>query len=237
MLQTGLTQLPEWAGGLRELNLLSVTVRLLLALCAGTLIGIDRGMKRRGAGIKTHVLVCLGAALVMMTGQYIVNYFGSGHDVGRLGAQVISGVGFLGVGTIIVTGRNQVRGLTTAAGLWACACIGVADGIGFYEGALIMLVLVMLTFVGLARLDRYVYTHSRVLELYIEVDSAKSIVELMKQLRKMDLRIAGFETMETKIKGDYTSVMTSIELAGPHMHDTTIQAIREIEGVVYVEEL
>lgn len=237
MLQTGLTQLPEWAGSLRELNLLSVTVRLLLALCAGTLIGIDRGMKRRGAGIKTHVLVCLGAALVMMTGQYIVNYFGSGHDVGRLGAQVISGVGFLGVGTIIVTGRNQVRGLTTAAGLWACACIGVADGIGFYEGALIMLALVLITFVGLARLDRYVYMHSRVLELYIEVDSAKSIVELMKQLRKMDLRIAGFETMETKIKGDYTSVMTSIELTGPHMHDTTIQAIREIEGVVYVEEL
>lgn len=155
----------------------------------------------------------------------------------RLGAQVISGVGFLGVGTIIVTGRNQVRGLTTAAGLWACACIGLALGIGFYEGALIMLVLVYVTFVGLAKLDRYVYTHSRVLELYIEVESAKSVVELMKQLRKMDLRIAGFETMETKIKGDYLSVMTSIELPGPHMHDTTIHAIREIDGVVFVEEL
>ena len=79
--------------------------------------------------------------------------------------------------------------------------------------------------------------HSRVLELYIEVDSAKSIVELRKQLRKMDLRIAGFETMETMIRGDDTAVMTSIELAGPHMHDLTIQAIRDIEGVVYVEEL
>lgn len=227
----------HWMSVLRELNMVSVTIRLLLALVAGTLIGIDRGMKRRGAGIKTHVLVCLGATLVMMTGQYTFNYFGQGHDVSRLGAQVISGVGFLGVGTIIVTGRNQVRGLTTAAGLWACACIGLALGIGFYEGAFVMLVLVLLTFVGLARLDRYVYMHSRVLELYIEVDSAKSIVELRKQLRKMDLRIAGFETMETMIKGDDTSVMTSIELSGPHMHDATIQAIRNIEGVVYVEEL
>ena len=194
-------------------------------------------MKRRGAGIKTHVLVCLGATLVMMTGQYIVDCFGTRQEVARLGAQVISGVGFLGVGTIIVTGRNQVRGLTTAAGLWACACIGLALGIGFYEGAFVMLVLVLVTFVGLARLDRYVYMHSRVLELYIEVDSAKSIVELRKQLRKMDLRIAGFETMETMIRGDDTAVMTSIELAGPHMHDSTIQAIRDIEGVVYVEEL
>lgn len=222
---------------LRELNMVSITIRLLLALFAGTMIGVDRGMKRRGAGIKTHALVCLGSALAMMTGQYVLVYFGGAHDVARLGAQVISGVGFLGVGTIIVTGRNQVRGLTTAAGLWACACIGLALGIGFYEGAMIMLVLVYVTFVGLAKLDRYVYTHSRVLELYIEVESAKSVVELMKQLRKMDLRIAGFETMETKIKGDYLSVMTSIELPGPHMHDTTIRAIREINGVVFVEEL
>ena len=232
-----LGQTPVWLDSLRELNMLSITARLLLALLAGTLIGIDRGMKRRGAGIKTHVLVCLGATLVMMTGQYIVNSFGTGQEVARLGAQVISGVGFLGVGTIIVTGRNQVRGLTTAAGLWACACIGLALGIGFYEGAFVMLVLVLLTFVGLARLDRYVYTHSRVLELYIEVDSAKSIVELRKQLRKMDLRIAGFETMETRLKGEDNSVMTSIELSAPHMHDATIQAIRDIEGVVYVEEL
>ena len=229
---SGFSQIPVWLRELRELNMLSVTIRLLLALLSGTLIGIDRGMKRRGAGIKTHVLVCLGATLVM-----IVDYFGTRQEVARLGAQVISGVGFLGVGTIIVTGRNQVRGLTTAAGLWACACIGLALGIGFYEGAFVMLVLVLVTFVGLARLDRYVYMHSRVLELYIEVDSAKSIVELRKQLRKMDLRIAGFETMETMIRGDDTAVMTSIELAGPHMHDSTIQVIRDIEGVVYVEEL
>ena len=106
---SGFSQIPVWLRELRELNMLSVTIRLLLALLSGTLIGIDRGMKRRGAGIKTHVLVCLGATLVMMTGQYIVDCFGTRQEVARLGAQVISGVGFLGVGTIIVTGRNQVR--------------------------------------------------------------------------------------------------------------------------------
>lgn len=121
-------------------SILSVGLRLAFSLVAGTLIGLDRSMKRRGAGIKTHVLVCLGSALVMMTGQFIqLNYEGT-IDVARMGAQVISGVGFLGVGTIIVTGHNQVKGLTTAAGLWACACIGLAIGIGFVDGALLALV-------------------------------------------------------------------------------------------------
>ena len=77
------SQIPVWLRELRELNMLSVTIRLLLALLSGTLIGIDRGMKRRGAGIKTHVLVCLGATLVMMTGQYIVDYFGTRQEVQR----------------------------------------------------------------------------------------------------------------------------------------------------------
>ena len=135
---------------IRELNMLSILIRLILAVVTGVLIGIDRRMKRRGAGIKTHVLVCLGATIVMMTGQYISIYFGTGQEVSRMGAQVVSGIGFLGVGTIIVTGRNQVRGLTTAAGLWACACTGLALGIGFYEGALLVLLFIYITFIGVS---------------------------------------------------------------------------------------
>jgi putative Mg2+ transporter-C (MgtC) family protein len=101
-------------------SMLSITIRLLLAMGVGLVIGIDREMKRRVAGIKTHILVCVGAAMVMITSQYMLTQFGTG-DPARLGAQVISGVSFLGVGTIIVTGRNQVGGLTTAASIWAWA--------------------------------------------------------------------------------------------------------------------
>ena len=113
-----------------EFDLLGVTIRLLFALIVGLVIGIDREMKRRVAGIKTHILVCLGAAMVMITSQYMMVNFGDVADPARMGAQVVSGVGFLGVGTIIVTGRNQVRGLTTAASIWVCACVGLAAGIG-----------------------------------------------------------------------------------------------------------
>ena len=124
---------------------LSILFRLLLALIAGLTIGIDREMKRRVAGIKTHVLVCLGAALVMITSQYMMVEFGDMADISRMGAQVISGVGFLGVGTIIVTGRQQVKGMTTAAGLWASACMGLCIGAGFYLPALICCIFIIVT--------------------------------------------------------------------------------------------
>ena len=102
-----------------EWNSVAICGRLALAILTGTVIGIDRGLKRRGAGIKTHALVCLGSALVMLTSEYMSMNFEQKADLARLGAQVISGVGFLGVGTILVTEKQRVRGLTTAAGLWA----------------------------------------------------------------------------------------------------------------------
>ena len=115
---------------LKELNSISVTVRLMLSLVCGGILGVERGRKKRPAGFRTYMLVCMGAALVMITNQYIVEVYG-GSDPARMGAQVISGIGFLGAGTIIVTGRNRVKGLTTAAGLWAAACVGLSLGIGF----------------------------------------------------------------------------------------------------------
>ncbi|NLN47211.1 MAG: MgtC/SapB family protein, partial [Clostridiaceae bacterium] len=142
----------ELVVSLRELNTLSIVVRMLFAILAGGVIGMERERKRRPAGFRTHMLVCLGSALVMMINQYIFYTFTQSSDPARLGAQVISGIGFLGAGTILITSRQQVRGLTTAAGLWASACMGLAIGIGFYEGALIACVCIFLTITLLDRL-------------------------------------------------------------------------------------
>ena len=128
----------------------AVFLRLLVATLVGAVIGLDREYHNKGAGIKTHVLVCLGSAMTMVVSEYVAMRFPEVRaDMNRIGAQVVSGVGFLGVGTIIVTGRNEVRGLTTAAGLWACACIGLAVGIGYVEAALFALLFVVLTFSAL----------------------------------------------------------------------------------------
>ena len=142
-----------------------IWIRLLFSLAVGMFIGIDRGLKRRGAGIKTHVLVCLGSALVMLTSEYMFRTFPSAKaDMARMGAQVISGVGFLGVGTIMVTGRNQVRGLTTAACLWVCACEGLAAGIGFVDGAFYGLILIAVTLKLLTRVDSMIHEHAKVFD-------------------------------------------------------------------------
>ena len=132
----------DLVGSLRDLNVLSVGVRLLLAMVFGGTIGFERGIRQRAAGLRTHMLLCVGAASTMLVSQFIYASYGVG-DPARLSAQVISGIGFLGAGTIIVTRRNQVKGLTTAATLWATACMGLAVGVGFYECALIMYVIVV----------------------------------------------------------------------------------------------
>ena len=105
----------------QDLNMVSVAVRLLMALVFGGVIGLERGANRHPAGFRTHILVCVGSTLAMMTNVYVFDLWGSVTDPVRLGAQVITGVGFLGAGTILLTGRHRIRGLTTAAGLWASA--------------------------------------------------------------------------------------------------------------------
>ncbi|MBQ5634049.1 MAG: MgtC/SapB family protein, partial [Clostridia bacterium] len=118
-----------------HLDTLTIVVRLFLAVFCGGIIGIERERKRRPAGFRTHILICLGAAMTTLTSQFIVLELKLFTDLARLGAQVIAGIGFIGAGTIIVTKRRQVKGLTTAAGLWTAAIVGLCCGAGFYEGA------------------------------------------------------------------------------------------------------
>ena len=133
----------DWVGDLNDLNILSIFVRLLLAMAFGGTIGFERGIRQRAAGLRTHMLLAVGAASTMLVSQYMYASYGVG-DPARLSAQVISGIGFLGAGTIIVTRRNQVKGLTTAATLWVTACMGLAVGVGFYACALIMYLILIL---------------------------------------------------------------------------------------------
>ena len=149
---------------LRELNWISVPVRILLALLIGGLLGIERGRKNRPAGFRTYMLVSLGAAIVMMTNQYVFQTEG-GSDPVRMGAQVVSGIGFLGAGSILVTGKNQVKGITTAAGLWTAGCCGLAVGIGFYEGALAGGAAIYLVMAVLQRLDNKIHSRSKWIDL------------------------------------------------------------------------
>ena len=148
-----------------------VVIRLLLACVLGGVIGYERESTNRPAGFRTHILVCVGSALVMITSQYIFErYKGvTNIDPARLGAQVISGIGFLGAGTIIREGAN-VRGLTTAASLWAVSCVGIAAGIGFYEGAIISTVIIYITLILLKRTEKHITKKRKLSVFYIQTE-------------------------------------------------------------------
>ena len=229
------TYLVETAKGWsREANV----IRFVFALLAGTLIGIDREYKNRGAGIKTHVLVCLGSAMVMMTSHYIaVTYPDIKSDVTRIPAQVISGIGFLGVGTIIVTGKNQVRGLTTAAGLWASACLGLAAGIGYIEGATLGTVLVLFTLKVLNLLDVRIHKNAKYFDLYVEFETNQNVSLFIEEMRRHDIKFSNFNITKAIIKGDGPSATLSVEIPNPKVRETFLNEVHENGIVKYIEEL
>ena len=159
---------------LRDFNIIAIIVRLVLAMLLGGTIGLERGKQGRAAGMRTHMFVCLGATLTTMIGYYSVLQFNTGDPL-RVAAQVISGIGFLGVGTIMLKGRFQITGLTTAAGLWCAAAIGIALGAGFYEGALITFVCSVLTVTILWKVEHLFNKKYSRFGIYIEINSDKNI--------------------------------------------------------------
>ena len=142
----------EWFAYLQEFNVISVIVRLLIAMLCGAYIGREREKLGRAAGLRTHILVCVGACMTSLIGIFVWTQ-DPDSDPLRVSAQVISGIGFLGVGTIMVKGRDHITGLTTAATLWTTATLGIAVGFGFYEAAIICTLLVAITTGILCRLE------------------------------------------------------------------------------------
>ena len=161
---------------------ISTTIfRVVLATLIGGCIGMDRGRHGRVAGTRTHILVCLGAAITTLVGFYTAELLGYANDPLRMGAQVISGVGFLGVGTIVIRNQAHVKGLTTAAGLWTTACIGLAVGAGFYLVAVLSFAAVMITMSVLAHFEQR-FRKQDIKEYYIEMESMAKAKEFYQSI-------------------------------------------------------
>ena len=171
-------------GDMRDLNLLSVCVRIALAMLFGGTIGFERGLRQRAAGLRTHMLLCVGSASTMLVSQYIYASYGVG-DPSRLSAQVLSGIGFLGAGTIIITRRNQVKGLTTAATLWVTACMGLAVGSGFLECAVVMYLAVLIILLVVNVLDNKYLKVETSTAMYLEVKREAGLGDAIQFIHKM----------------------------------------------------
>ena len=232
---------------LREFNTTSVFLRLTLAMILGGLMGLERGRMRRPAGFRTYLLVCLGASLTMILSQYCYQMQSSEWadligrapiDMSRLGAQVISGIGFLGAGTMIITRRQHVKGLTTAAGLWTSGCMGLAIGAGFYELVFLAFVLIFITMRLLNQLEVYMLKKARHLHVYIELDSLGHIGDLLTYLKEMGIQILDVDLKRGKSDiGQNSSVIFHLRMNQRQEHSQVISAISSLDCIVLIEEL
>lgn len=211
------------------MTIYQIIFRAILAVLLGGLIGTERAKHGRAAGMRTHILVCLGSALTSMTGVFVNQAFGGG-DVLRISAQVISGIGFLGAGMIILKNGNIITGLTTAAGMWTTAAIGIALGYGFYAGALAVSVLYLISVIFFAKLEKN-RRHTEV--LYLEIDDMSRTNAILEELQNKIL--VDFKTdivpPKSEKNGNLGIIVTIKELC-----KIETNSFLEIENVVFVIE-
>lgn len=221
----------------RALHFPALLLRLFLAMAFGGMIGMERERRKKAAGFRTYMLVCIGAALTMMLGQYLDYTLCSGilpgigeaavkTDVSRFSAQVINGIGFLGAGTILVTKDQAVKGVTTAAALWSSACMGLVIGAGFYECAVIGFALILLCIKLLPPLEGFLLRRSRNINLYVELQSIEDIRPIISFLKADQILIYDIDLDQGNPEaGLYPSAVLSLRQRKPGVHT---QLIREL---------
>ncbi len=222
---------------LREITYLAVALRIFAAVFIGGLIGLERGMKNRAAGLRTYMLVCVGACLVMLTNQYIYQLTGTGDPV-RMGAQVVSGIGFLGAGTIIVTRHSQIKGLTTAAGLWSAAGVGLALGIGFYEAAIAGAAAVFIIMTLMQRMDSKMHSKANRVDIYFELDADVTLGAFLRSAHECALELTDLQKEQDS--GPELGVRTytaTVKIAKRRSKALIVADVASLPGVSYIQEL
>ena len=236
---------------MKTLEFWDVCLRILLAALCGGIIGVERGRKNRPAGFRTYTLVCVGAALTMILSAYIAamdpewrKMLGeelaafTKSDFSRFGAQVINGIGFLGAGTIIITGKNQVKGMTTAAGLWASACMGLAIGAGFYIGAVVGCILMLLTVTIFGKMEYFITSRSRNINIYMEFETADNITDIVERIKGRGVRIFDVELIKAHQEGSkFPAAILVMRLPKKMTHTALITEIAKVDSVRMIEEL
>jgi putative Mg2+ transporter-C (MgtC) family protein len=221
---------------LYEFNETTALIRLLLALLASGILGMERTRKLRPAGMRTYMLVCIGACSTMLGGIYLYEMFGPGFDPARMAAQVISGIGFIGAGTIMVAPHQKVRGLTTAAGLWAVACLGINIGVGNYVIALGVFISMLITMFLADKLEVVFFRHLRRIHVTVLMQSLEILPEIRDSMKTLNITLSNLEFAQA-IENKGVSMTCFLRLKHRTHHQTVIELLESVPGVLYVELL
>ena len=198
---------------------LTVLLRLIIAAIMGGLIGIERGRHGRAAGLRTHILICIGAAMTSLTSLFLNQNLGFQGDVSRLSAQVISGIGFIGAGTILI--RNS--SVTTAAGMWATATIGIAVGYGFYSGAVCAAIICFISVTLLGRLER---KHRDIVNCYLELENIADVENAIEIIRSIGDDLMSYDIVPPKT-GKSTNIGISFITSGKEFFESLKEDLTE----------
>lgn len=220
--------------GYQDISLPQVAVKMLLAAICGGILGYERTRKRRAAGIRTYSMVCVGGAIVMMTGIALQQRIGG--DPARLGAQVVSGIGFIGAGAIIVTGYHEIKGLTTAAGLWVTACMGLAIGAGYYFAAILGCAILYCTMFFGAKMQDRVISHTNRLRVLVFFYEDANVTDFMSRAKDNDIFVNDCESV-TSGEGTKTGMIFSLKLPNHWSHEKAIEVMTECPGVYFIEKI
>ncbi len=220
---------------IRELTTLSMLLRIFVSIVLGAILGIERGLKNRPAGLRTYILVCMGSCIIMLTNQYVYAAYKTGDPV-RMAAQVVSGIGFLGAGSIIVTKQNQIRGLTTAAGLWASSAVGLAIGIGLYEVAIVGAFAILIILRVLNHWDAIIRHRTKTMNIYIELKNRNCIGEFIHYLKLHGLYAENVQNEKAGISSDAAFIFT-LKSSCNATHDDMIAILEKSNAINYFEEL
>ena len=217
---------------------IAVGIRLVVATVFGGIVGWERIIKHHSAGIKTHALVSLGSASATALNIYLAMLPGLDADVSRIPAGVVSGIGFLGAGTILVTGRKQIKGLSTAATLWVTSCMGMAIGAGYLEIGLVCLLMVAFSNILLKQLSNKVEGYSKYMNIYIEVNKNRGVNNLMKMLSDQGYTIISMtKSKEKTLQSSDTGLILDLDLDKKRSHHEILNMLSNEEYVNYVEEV
>ena len=213
-------------------NDISISLRLILALIMGGLIGMERGLHGRAAGMRTHVLVCVGSCMTALVGIYIMS-INPNENITRIAAQVISGIGFLGAGTIMIRNQSVITGLTTAAGVWCTATIGIALGYGFYLGAIVATVIALITATLLTRLET---GKKNTMRVYLEVTAAENITPTIEALQKVCPEMKHPDISAPKSGLPNAVGLSATLLLDASEQESCLKRLTEIEHVLFAIE-
>lgn len=217
----------------REVDLLSMTIRMFLAVLCGGLIGLEREMKRRPAGFRTHMLICLGAAMTTMTGEFLFLNMKYSLDITRMGASVAAGMGFIGAGTIVVTRHQKIKGLTTAAGLWTAAIVGLSIGAGFYEGGIIATILILLAELLLSKVEHRLFYQRKEIQLFLQYEEKDTLDKMIRKLVEEGVTIMKMEVQPATDSDRHFSAICRLYISNRKEEDIAVLA-NQIDGMIEV---